>query len=186
MWKWIPIGFLVLAGTSLSSARDTREDGEPQKHPVLKVFDAKGQLVGPLSQAGLAEGVVLTIGSASTFAAITRPFDDTGRLHASKYAWTGNGLSYPTADCSGPPVILNGPPVFRPSMVDRRGASATLYIGPDGPATLVTVQSRSVEGACESLTDGHSNPPPVTANVWSVQTVYSLTDNYPEPLTVHY
>ena len=192
MWKWIPIGLLILAGTTPSfgqdrDRRDTHGGGEPQEHRVLKVFDAKGRLVGPLSQVGSAEGVVLNVGGVSTFAAITRPFDDnTGQLHASKYAWTGIGLSYTTADCSGPPIILDAPPAFRPSAVDRNGASATLYIAPDAPTTLMTVQSSGYEGFCEPLTDGHSGPPPFTGNAWSIQTVYSLTDHYPEPLAVHY
>lgn len=188
MWKWIPISLLILAGTSLSSAqdrdrRDTRGSGESQKNRVLKVFDAKGRLVGPLSHPGdgEGEGVVLDVGGTGTFAGITRSSDDMGQVHASKYVWSAAELYYPTSDCSGQPVIFDAPPVFRPSVVDRRGATATLYIAPDVPTTSMTLGSQSFKGSCRT-----PNPPPFVGNVWPIQTVYSLTEHYPEPLAVHY
>jgi len=190
MSKWLSIALLVMAATEPAFGHDFdgpggREGGGRHAHRVLKVFDANGRPVGPLVVVGSQAGVVLTVDGARTFAPIGRSLPDK-YWHASRYGWFAGGPAYPTPDCSGPPVIANPPPVFRPSLIDREGASVTLLLATDAPTRAITVRSDSMGKSCRPLTDGHSGPPPYNAAVWSVQTTYQLSTIYPEPLTIHY
>ncbi len=159
-------------------------DGRRHGHDVLKVLDARGNAVGPLAIDSVGKGVVLTVGGARTFVGVYRPFDEHGRQHASEYAWSAGGFSFPTADCSGPPAIVNAWPVLRPSTLVRNGAKLTLYLAPDGPTTTIVVHSSSGAGSCYTYPGGHSGPPPYTAEAWGIESAYPL--DYPEPLTIHY
>jgi hypothetical protein len=165
--------------------RGAHGDDRLHGQKVLKVFDANGKVVGPLTIESLGEGVILTVRGARTFVGVARPFDESG-WHASKYAWSAGGLAYPTKDCSGPPAIVNASPVLRPSTLDRVGARVTLYLAPDGPTTKIVVHSDSSHGFCYTYPGGHAGPQPFTAEVWGVEAVYTLTDDYPEPLAIHY
>lgn len=159
-------------------------DGRRHGHEVLKVFDANGKVVGPLAIDGVGKGVILTVGGARTFVSVYRPFDELGRQHASQYAWSAGGLSFPTADCSGPPAIVYPWPVLRPSRLVRTGAKLTLYLAPDGPTTTIVVHSSGGAGSCYTYTESHDSEPPFTAEAWGVEATYPL--DYPEPLTIHY
>jgi hypothetical protein len=159
-------------------------DGRRHGHEVLKVFDANGRVVGPLAIDGVGKGVILTLGGARTFVSVYRPIDESGRQHASQYAWSAGSLAFPTPDCSGPPAIVNAWPVLRPSRLIRVGAKVTLYLAPDGPSTTMVVHSTSSLGPCYTYQGGHSGEPPFTAEAWGVEATYPL--DYPEPLTIHY
>ncbi|MGA9916056.1 hypothetical protein [Paraburkholderia sp.] len=190
------VALLAAGVTSLSYGDEGtpstgHENGEGAQGRVLKVFDGKGKIVGPLTSSGSTDGVVLTVSGIATFVAISRPANaTTGQYPASQYVWTDIGGQYPTTDCSGPTVISGlpaaPPEILRPSIVLRQGASATLFIAPDAPTTTVTIQSASSDGACQTYGTNPSVPPVFTENAWRVEKTYSLTQNYPEPLTIHY
>lgn len=190
MFKWLSIALLVFAATEPSFGHDDdrpggQDGGGRHAQRVLTVFDVNGKPIGPLVVVGSEPGVVLTVDGARTFAPIWRVLPQ-GYEHASRYSWSAGGPAYPTPDCSGPPVIANARPAFRPSLMDREGANVTLLIAPDAPTRAITVHSESIGKSCVPLTEGRGGPPPYNASVWSVQTTYPLSNVYPEPLTIHY
>ncbi|MBC8748785.1 hypothetical protein OKW43_001815 [Paraburkholderia sp. WC7.3g] len=191
MRKSLVAALLCLSVTSLSyggdgDRSDGRENGERGEHRVLKVFDAQGKSVGPLvsvSSPPRTAGVVLNINGATILVPIQRASNSGGQISASQYEWAGdfNPAKYPTSDCSGVPVIDDIFAKLRPSSVVRQGADATVYVAPDTYSMDVTLRSSLVNGDCVS-----SSPFPFNVPGWQAESTYSLTQNNPEPLTIHY
>jgi hypothetical protein len=165
------------------------ENDAPGQGRVLKVFDSQGKIVGALTSAGSTDGVVLSVSGINTFVGISRIANpNTAQFAASQFQWTDEGGLFLTTDCSGSAVIIPGvaAAILRPSTVLRQGATATLYVAPDTPTTNVTIQSAETSGACTTYGTNPSVPPVFTAQAWAPVKTYSLTQNYPEPLTIHY
>ncbi|MFL9962890.1 hypothetical protein PQR02_17700 [Paraburkholderia sediminicola] len=191
MRKSLVAALLGLGVTSLSYGGDgdrsgSREHGEHGEHRVLKVFDARGKTVGPLvsvSNPPRTAGVVLDINGATILVPIQRASNSGGQIFASQYEWAGdfNPAKYPTSDCSGVPVIDDLFAKLRPASVIKQGADAAVYVAADTYSTNITVKSSLVDGHCLS-----SSPFPLNVPGWQAESTYSLTQNYPEPLTIHY
>jgi hypothetical protein len=194
MHKFLVVALLAAGVTSLSYGGDSspgagNENGSPEQGRVLKVFDSQGKIVGVLTSSGSTDGVVLNVGEIITFIAISRIVNqNTDQYAASQFQWTDEGGLFLTTDCSGPAAIIAGvvAAILRPSTVLRQGATATLYVAPDTPTTNVTIQSAGASGACTTYGTNPSVPPPFTAQAWTPAKTYVLTQNYPEPLTIHY
>ncbi|MGF6299364.1 hypothetical protein OKW43_001818 [Paraburkholderia sp. WC7.3g] len=189
------VAVLLASGiTSLSyggdgNRSDGPEAGKQGEHRVLKVFDATGKNVGPVVTLGFFPGVVLHVSGATILVPISRPFDSGGQYPASQYqwGWLASSLGYPTTDCSGPPVVPAGgdaSDILRPSIVVREGADATAYVAPDTHTTDVTLRSYVAHGKCAPDTSRPDRLHMVKG--WYAESTYSLTQNYPEPLTIHY
>ncbi|MGA7778067.1 MAG: hypothetical protein WCA85_10220 [Paraburkholderia sp.] len=195
MSKFLVVALLAAGVTSLSYGGDGspwagNENGDPRPGHILKVFDSKGKIVGVLTSAGSTEGVVLNVSGIFTFAAISRSATANLQFSASQYIWTDQGGLFTSTDCSGSTVIeatnAPAPAILRPSTVVRQGATATLYIAPDAPSANLTIQSAGLAGACTTYGVNSSVPPVYTTMAWSPVKTYSLTQNYSEPLTIHY
>jgi hypothetical protein len=70
---------------------------------------------------------------------------------------------------------------LRPASVIKQGADAAVCVAADTYSTNITVKSSLVDGHCLS-----SSPFPFNVPGWQAESTYSLTQNYPEPLTIHY
>ncbi|MFL9962891.1 hypothetical protein PQR02_17705 [Paraburkholderia sediminicola] len=192
MLKSIVAGLLALSVTSLSyghdgSRADGRETGERGDHPALKVFDAQGKSVGPLLAEGSAAGVVLDVNGATILVPIRRVSDSGSQITASQYKWSGkfsDDISfYSSTDCSGPPLIIGDiTETLRPSVVVRQGVDATVYIAPDTYSTNITALTYRAGSPAQCYP---RVAPSVSEKGWSPESAYSLTQNYPEPLTIH-
>ncbi|SAK82620.1 hypothetical protein AWB75_05276 [Caballeronia catudaia] len=179
---------LFLSALSLHADADDAQGRRRHDDPrVLKVFDANGELVGRLASYHGADGVYLAINGAIVFAAVTWLRIDPNDADSSRFQWSTFGpFSYPTADCSGSPIIPpgNGP---RPSIAMRSGADVTLLIAGDTVSSGVRIVA---------VSDGtHCTPPPFIGHVppstapvpaFTAETNYALTAHHPEPLTIGY
>lgn len=144
--------------------------------PVLKLYDANGHLVGPLASYGGSDGVFLSVNGAITFARISR-IDSTLPYSVTLFAWSaGSRVDYESANCSGTPAIewQSGGP--RPSISIRQGTETVLYIGSDTNTQQLPLASAIVDGRCISF--------PFTLPLVRAESSYSLTQHYPDPLTV--
>jgi hypothetical protein len=173
MRKSLIAALFVLSGTTFAYA-DTTATG-------LKVFDAQGNMVGPLVSRQNQDGVQLTVNGTVIFAGVTRVSTNNGsQFSASQWQWANTGfVVYPAPNCSGDPVITYAMAPVRPTMLVRTGADVTAYIAKDAYSTSMAVASmRQTDGQCVSFThplDG-----------WTPESTYPLTQHYPEPLTIHY
>ncbi|MGF6546467.1 hypothetical protein [Paraburkholderia youngii] len=186
MRKVLMAAFFALGLTTLSygfdgSGSDGRERGERGGQPTLKVFDSQGKVVGPLVSYDPL-GTVLNVNGVVIFAPIQRVSVNNGSQHsASQFQWAGGISGYPTSDCSGSPLITPSPAAtsqVRPSQIARQGSDATVYIAGDTNSVPTTLMSFLISGRC--------SPGPETLEAWSPESSYSLTQHYPEPLTIHY
>ncbi|WP_244817875.1 hypothetical protein [Caballeronia sp. Lep1P3] len=155
-------------------------------HRVLRVFDANGKVVGAFRYSGGGAGVFVTVNGASVFLPVVRrQVSGTGDqtvYSASQFSW---GLyfinQYFSADCSGAPLIVSnaGP---RPSSVLRTGSEVTVYVAPASNSQFLSVSSYLLgsAGQCQRYAT------PLTQAGWPVESSYVITQDHPEPLTVHY
>lgn len=181
---------LMLCLTSLARGGDGQDSGNQDDQRNLKVFDAKGHYVGPL--VGYAQDTVATVivaNHATVVVPLSRTTNANDEFSVSQYQW-GNEVdsfpSYLSTDCSGPPIIVGATPV-RPSLTLRVGAVATVYIAPDSDSSTLTAHSYGPPGAsCFTLGSSPSVPPVTPGEGWTPESTYPLTQNYPEPLSVHY
>jgi hypothetical protein len=192
MRKSLVAVLLVLGMTSLSYGDDgaSSDGGHPggsSEHRVLYAFDSHGKRVGPVLSLGTLEGVVLSINHVITFIPIAQETNSAGQILPSQYQWWSGTYSsiFPSSDCSGPPIIVgNILGVLRPSTVIRQGDDAIAYIAPDtNSTTITTAMSYQVPGQCLS---GSTLPPYITGEGWTPESSFALTQNYPEPLSIHY
>jgi len=118
------------------------------------------------------------------FAPIHRAVGADGQVSASRYVWgtTYHYNVYPTADCSGAPWIVGDPSgALRPSLVVRQESDVTLYIAPDTWSTRFRPAStQSLSFPCEVFGGVFG----FTREGWMPESSFSLTQHYPEPLTV--
>ncbi|MGF6935505.1 hypothetical protein OKW41_004667 [Paraburkholderia sp. UCT70] len=184
--KVLVAALLALSMATLSygfdgSGSGGRESGERGGQRTPKVFDSQGKVVGPLiSYEPL--GTVLLVNGAVIFAPIQRVSISNGSQHsASQFQWAGDFSAYPTSDCSGSPLITPTAAAtsqVRPSQIVRQGVDATVYIAGDTYSVQTTFMSFLISGRC--------SPGQETLEAWSPESSYSLTQYYPEPLTIHY
>lgn len=160
-------------GRNSTLSSDHREEER-----VLRVLDSRGKVVGPL----VSDGVIVDADGVHIYVPIKRLMDSAGHLSASQYAFADAGLAgtqFPTTDCSGPPAILAYQAILRPAQIVRNGTDVTAYIATDTYTSGITLRSYSLaQGQCTLDTFASAS------QTWSVQTTFSLTQYYPEPLTV--
>ncbi|MGA7778068.1 MAG: hypothetical protein WCA85_10225 [Paraburkholderia sp.] len=192
MRKSLVAVLLALGATSLSYGDDSApfdggHPGGPYDHHVLYAFDSHGKRIGPVLSLGTIDGVILSINGVTTFIPVERVTNSAGQFLASQYEWWSGTYSsiFPSSDCSGPPIIVGDVlGTLRPSTVIRQGNDATAYIAPDTySTTITTAMSLYSSGQCLS---GSTLPPYITGEGWTPESSYSLTQNYPEPLSIHY
>lgn len=170
-----------------TSANPGRDPGESQG-AALEVFDAQGHDVGPLvSFTERTVATVVSVDGAIIVAPLSRASAG-GHLSASQFEWSSSTTfpNYPSADCSGPPIVSatnlvgsgDAAPV-RPSLTLRTGSVATAYIAPDTWSTTIAGQSQ-LESNFGCIATSRST------SGWLPASTYSLTQNYPEPLTVRF
>jgi hypothetical protein len=159
------------SSTATASAGQTR---------VLKVFDAQGKPVGPVESYERAQGVYMNFGRAAVFMPLRHKKVSATQYSESQFEWAEDSApSFPSADCSGAPFIMMGSSP-RPVALVRTGVDVTAYIAGPGFGSPLTANSTiTYDGSC--MTGAHSVP-----SYWTPQTTFSLTQHYPEPLTVHY
>ncbi len=186
--------FIIFSGLmrSLACAGDDAHDHDRRRHDdhrVLKLYDARGQVVGRLASYQGGPGVYLSIDGAIVFAAVywlSLPYP--GTRDSARFQWSAFApYSYSSTDCSGSPIIppQTGP---RPTVAIRKGPDVTLYIAGDTASAPKQILSVSFDGTSCVPPPGVDHMPPSTAPVpaFSAETTYSLTAHYPEPLTIGY
>ncbi|RFU49031.1 hypothetical protein [Paraburkholderia sp. DHOC27] len=158
-----------------------RPDGHTAHSHVLKVFDSDGHYVGPvISIDAVTIGAVVHANGTIIVVPIGR-VSQNGQLSASQYQWASSLspiATPPTVDCRNLPVIdatFPTPGVLRPAYTARVGNVTTAYIA-GNTYTIPTPPN----GQCS----GQSMQYPLS--VWLTESVFSLTQNYPEPLAIHY
>lgn len=169
---------LALSSIPLAHADDTARETHTRRAQTLKVFDSQGKYIGPLVAIDqLTVGTVVNANGVLIVAPIHR-VSVNGQTSTSQYEWANTlpaTAAPPTLDCRGFPVIgaLTGPGVLRPSFTLRSGTEATAYVAPVGYS-----MPTPPNGQCT----GEGSPAPS----WLAQSTYPLTQNYPEPLAIHY
>jgi hypothetical protein len=178
---------LCVAASAFGADTDSSADGPGGP---LAVFDAQGKYVGPLvSFVDQSIAAVITVNGATIVVPISRAVSSSGHLSASSFAWSSTDpfVSYPTADCSGPPIVLSttitgagdAAPV-RPSLTIRTGSAAITYIAPDTYSSSLPNASQVQVGSSACATF----PVITSLSGWMPASTYPLSQNYPEPLTV--
>ncbi|WP_114811338.1 hypothetical protein [Paraburkholderia kururiensis] len=180
---------LALCLTPLVAHGDDPTSRAPANNAaVLKVFDAQGRYVGPLvAFDNEPVATVIEVNGAVIVVPLSRLYTD-DQFSSTQYEWASSffpSTYYPTSDCSGPPFISGDAPV-RPAVTLRSGSVATTYIAADTPSSTLTLHSYGQPGSCSTLGSSPSVPPVITEEGWTPASTYPLTQNYPEPLTVHY
>ncbi|SAK75868.1 hypothetical protein AWB79_04521 [Caballeronia hypogeia] len=180
-------GLIVLA--LLLSSMTTSFAEEHQEHhrrPVLQVFDANGKAVGAFVYAGGNSGVFITVNGAAVFVPVTRrQVSGTGNqisYSATEFTWGWYFINqFSSADCSGSPLITDGTGP-RPSFALRSGSNVTVFAAPASNSQFLSVSSYIIgtNGQCQRYAT------PVTASGWPIESSYVITDDHPEPLSIHY
>lgn len=167
---------------------DTTSRAPANNNAQLKVFDAQGRYVGPLvAFDDEPVATVIEVNGAVIVVPLSRLYTN-DQFSSTQYEWASSlflGADYPTSDCSGLPFISGDAPV-RPSVTLRSGSVVTTYIAPDAPSSTITLNSYGTPASCSTRGSSPSVPPPITEEGWMPASTYPLTQNYPEPLTVHY
>lgn len=165
---------VLIAATTFAHA-----DDDPL---ILKVVDAQGKVVGRLATLAETEGVWLKIGHAVAFLPIAHRRIAVNTWSASEFEWSASTYTaFPTGDCSGPPLVLYTR-AGRPVTLLRQGAEVTAFIAGDvrsGAANIGSMQSSYSTTTC-AKTGGSGY------DYWIPQGTFSLTQHYPEPLSVRY
>ncbi|SAK82453.1 hypothetical protein AWB78_04025 [Caballeronia calidae] len=179
----IIFSFLLFYGISSSADEpsDQGRHGRGQNPHIPKVFDAQGQFVGLLETSSGGDGVYLEINDAVVFAAIGRA-NNGSQVAASQWQWASTGfIPYASSDCSGPPVIFYYASA-QPAIAVRRGTDVVLYVSIGENTSTVHVSSVRQNPNISQCTASSSD---ISAFVVD-PTGYSLTQHYPEPLTIRY
>jgi hypothetical protein len=154
--------------------------------PVLQVFDSRGQSVGPAFSTGPTTGAIVNANGVNILVPIQRVSNSAGHYSASQYQWAPTQFTpqFASSNCSLPPFVNDISAALRPVIVFRSGADATAYIAPD------TYTQSAALGSYLNGTQCVMAPAPTSpldlVPIWNVGSIYPLTQNYPEPLTIHY
>ncbi|MGF6920357.1 hypothetical protein [Paraburkholderia sp. 40] len=180
-------------------------DGGNRAMPALRVFDANGKMVGPLTNLDGQAGVMLDESGVAVLAVVERKPDSTGRASASEFEWASAKVAqWSTASCSGTPLIpfSSQGTAGRPSVVVRHGDDVILYYAGDAfSGTAVNLSASSAQYGCEALTPAprsgycesesdcvrpasQSYYLPRQSLSWMAQGSDELTRRYPEPLKI--
>jgi hypothetical protein len=167
----------ILLVTSMSAAPAFAHDNDP---PLLKVYDAQGKVIGRFDYQDRAQGVFVRVNGADIFLPIEhRPVSAT-EVSIDQFQWAQTlVVGFASKDCTGPafPSSFFGAP--RPSATVRAGVEATVYIAGTGLSGSAQIGSSYENGQC--VASGSDWP-----QYWKAESSYSLTEHYPEPLSVHY
>lgn len=171
---------LLLSATATHAQVATPALNPPGQTTVLKVFDAQGKPVGPVESYERTQGVYMRFGRTPVFMPLRHKKISATQFSESQFEWADDtGATFPSANCSGAPLIMMGSSP-RPVDLVRTGADVTAYIAGPGYGSPLTANSYiSYDGSCVTAT--RSVP-----SYWTPETTYSLTQHYPEPLTVRY
>jgi hypothetical protein len=150
-----------------------------------RLYDARGTLIGDvLYVRGIdySGGVVLNIKGVFVFAGFSFAggYQINEPLNNSELVWQYPQLIYSDAHCTGTPYIYYEGGPYRPSAIERKGNTATLYIAKDTISQNVPLTGSSIGayGTCYSLT------PVWVSKGWPVESTVDLTQLYPEPLRI--
>ncbi|MDR5759315.1 hypothetical protein [Caballeronia sp. LZ035] len=171
---------LLVSATAAHAQVATSASNPAGQTNVLKVFDAQGKPVGPVESYERAQGVYMNFGRTPVFMPLRHKKVSATQYSESQFEWADDtAATFPSADCSGAPLIMMGSSP-RPVDLVRTGADVTAYIAGPGYGSPLTANSYiSYDGSC--VTASRSVP-----SYWTPQTSFSLTQRYPEPLTVRY
>ncbi|WP_244851079.1 hypothetical protein [Caballeronia sp. SL2Y3] len=178
----------VLIVTILATGASYADDFAPEQlgrhtehRQRLKVFDARGAVVGLLAANGGDDGVYLRINGAVAFAPV-RHWTNGGTFKPylpSRFQWSESGaVFFESTDCTGSPAIgalISG---IRPSVVVRTNVEAVLYVAGDTNASPVEVRSISMDSLCSRAAGARP--------LLRAEATFSLTQHYPEPLIIGY
>ncbi|MDR5857734.1 hypothetical protein P9239_02775 [Caballeronia sp. LZ062] len=174
----------LLCASATTSFADEMEHAHHRHN--LHVFDANGQEVGALKYAQGSAGVFVTVNGAPAFVPIMRrQISGTGNktvYSATEFMWGWYFQNqYYSSDCSGAPLVP-GTAAGRPAFTLRKGSDVTVYVAPETNSQLLTVSSYTLgtNGQCQRYT------PPLTAAGWPVESSCVITQEHPEPLSIHY
>jgi hypothetical protein len=168
---------------SVAGADEEDRARQDRDRPVAKLFDANGKFVGKVvysMSSASAGGVILDIHGALVYAGISRITGPTGSESATQLQWTGLPAAYSGPNCSGTVYIPYAAGPLRPASIIRSGATAMLHVASGAPSQYVTVRSEEVYGG-GPCTDSYQ---PYQSLVWTVESTFDLTQNYPEPLRI--
>ncbi|WP_244847130.1 hypothetical protein [Caballeronia sp. SL2Y3] len=182
------IGALLLVLVALDASADDGRRGEGHHHAQqsgrARLYDARGDVVGDvvyISGSDYAAGVVLNVKGVFVFAGFssseTSPTG--GRAVSNEWIWQYPRLAYSGKNCSGTPYVFYEQGAFRPSAIERRGTTATLFIARDTTSEAVPVGSYESGDAPPRCFDG---TPRRYDGAWPVESTIDLTQLYPEPL----
>jgi hypothetical protein len=177
--------FLIVLAVLLSITFDSlAEDGElrNQRHfghyKNLKVFDARGGLIGRLADNASQGGVFLRVNGALVFAPVQHKQLSSDQWSASQFEWRDSGVPYLATDCVSIPGSVS-PASPRPVVVVRQGPEVTMFIAG-------TDDSGGLSGNASYWRRGCAPGSSLRVDEWAPQASYSLTEHYPEPLSIRY
>jgi hypothetical protein len=168
----------ALLGTCWAAAADEDDRARHDRdRPVAKLFDANGKLVGKMVYFQ-GPGVVLNIHGAPVYAGITRIGDGYLEQSATDLKWSSGTGAFAGPNCSGTIYVTSEAGVLRPTATVRNGSTVTLYVASGGRQQTVLLSSWGEPGAdCFSAR-------PVQLRAWAVESIFDLSQNYPEPLRI--
>jgi hypothetical protein len=173
---------ILATGASYSDDFFPKRLGRHTEHrQQLKVFDARGAVVGLLAANGGDDGVYLSINGTVTFAPVSH-WTNGGTFMPylpSRFQWSESGVVFfESTDCTGNPAIGSLISGLRPSVVVRSNAEAVLYVAGDTNASPVQVRSILLNSLCGRAAGARP--------LLRAEATFSLTQHYPEPLTIGY
>ncbi|WP_156923670.1 hypothetical protein [Burkholderia sp. WSM2232] len=178
--RCVVVLFVMLINAVSAVADDWQDRLRSDRH-VPKVFDARGKFVGPLEGSSSGDGVYLDVNGAVVFAAITRQTNG-AQASATQWQWASSAfIPYASTDCSGPPLIAYYYAV-QPAIAVRQGADVELYVSSGGYSTIVHASSARQNPTLSQCSPYSYDIPAFIVN----PNAYSLTQHYPEPLTIRY
>lgn len=170
---------------STAEVEDNARHDHYRDHPVAKLFDANGKLVGDMVYFDVfgdpGSGVILNIRGTPVYAGINRIRLDQGEKSATEMEWIGNAAHFTGPNCSGTPYLSSVPPgvPLRPAAIVRNGTTATLYVASPGRQQWVTAISAGGYYGVDCLSNFGGE-----LRAWAVESTFDLTQHYPEPLRV--
>ncbi|SAL75369.1 hypothetical protein AWB67_04748 [Caballeronia terrestris] len=187
----------LAAFTNFVSAHDRWDDGNDQgggsralqgRHekvsPKARLYDARGTVIGDVIYVGGIDydgGVLLNFSGVLVFAGFSRAggYQTNDALSNSEFVWQYPQLAYSNPNCTGTPYIYYDGGPYRPSAIERKGNTATLYIAKDTLSQTVTMGSSiGGYGSC------YAGAPVYVSKAWSVESTVDLTQLFPEPLRI--
>lgn len=189
--RWFLSALLLCLVAIDAAAEDGRRDERHHHaHPndgQARLYDARGTVVGDVvfvSGRGYDGGVVLNVKGVFVFAGFSRVGtfrSDGGGTASDEMMWQYPRLAYSGENCSGTPYVYYERGTFRPSAIERRGTTATLYIAGDTISEVTQFGSNIYEGYPPPCDRG---APPRVDRAWPVESTIDLTQLHPEPLRI--